>query len=651
MRAYRIQGIAVALLLSLTSGAQARPDDMATKPASAATIAAQARVRAALPRDDGQDEEFARRGFIATPRQTLIRRQDGQVVWDIAQLDWVKGDAPPSVNPSLWRHTRLLKEHGLFKITEGVWQVRGLDAANMLIVRGDSGWIVIDPLMTTETASAAMALVNEQLGQRPVSAVIYGHSHPDHFGGVRAILAPGSQPPIYAPDKLVEEAVSENVIAGNAMSRRAAYQFGISLAPGAQGYVGSGIVAASAKGGTVTLIPPTDLIKATGETRVIDGVKFEFQMVPETEAPSEMNFYLPAQRTLYVSEDATCTQHNLQTPRGALVRDGNKWAGYLTETIDLYGDRAESLVTGHCWPRFGNATITNYLALQRDNYKFIHDQTVRLMNRGATPTEIAEDLQRPAALTDQWSNRDYYGTVRHSAKGVFQRYIGWWDGIPAHLDQYPTVDLARRYVKAMGGARGVLREAKNAMAKGDYRWAAQILNDLVFAQPDNRQARALLADSYEQLGYQAESAIWRNFYLTGAAELRGLAPSHIALASPDLVAAMPTASFLDLVATRLNPARIGERAMTLVMDSSDRNEKSLLTLRNAVLVAEVGKSIPAPTVSVSGNRMALMGLFVRKMPLDKLEAAGLKVSGDRDALLALLDAIEPPPPDYPIVTP
>jgi alkyl sulfatase BDS1-like metallo-beta-lactamase superfamily hydrolase len=630
-------------------GAQA--GEAAPKPASAATIAAQTQARMTLPEDSRQDDEFVQRGFIATPAEREIRRADGHVVWHIGSLEWVKGDAPPSVNPSLWRQAKLLGSHGLYKVTEGVWQVRGIDAANMMIVSGKTGWIVIDPLMTTETASVAMKLVNENLGQRPVSAVIYGHSHPDHFGGVRAVITPGTHPPIYAPEHLITEAVAENVIAGNAMARRTGYQFGISLKAGPRGYVNSGIVEAAANGGTVTIIPPTDSIKATGETRVIDGVNFEFQVVPETEAPSEMNFYLPQLNTLYVSEDTTCTMHNVQTPRGALVRDANKWAWYITEALNLYGDRVENLVTGHCWPRFGNDAIKNYLALQRDNYKFIHDQTVRLMNRGETPTEIAEQLKVPAAISNQWSNHGYYGTVKHNAKGVFQRYIGWWDGIPAHLDQLPTTELSTHYVKAMGGAQGVLREAKAAMKRGEYRWAAQILSDLVFAAPDNKQAKALLADSYEQLGYQQESAIWRNIYLTGADELRGTAPSHMALASPDMVDAMPASAFLDLIATRLNPARIGTRTMTLVVDYGGTGDTSLVTLRNAVLVSEVGKSIAAPTVSVSGPRMLLAGLFVRKLPLDKMETAGLKVSGDKAALQVLLDAIEPPPTDYLIVTP
>jgi alkyl sulfatase BDS1-like metallo-beta-lactamase superfamily hydrolase len=652
MQCLNTKNFSCAVLIALASTRlMAQSPSSEIKPASSATLAAQAQMRASLPPDDGQDENFVHRGFIATAKDPLIRAEDGHVVWNIAQFDWIKGAAPPTVNPSLWRQMKLLGQYGLFKIADNVWQVRGFDASNMMIVKGNTGWIVIDPLFTLETASAAIALVNEQLGQRPVTAVIYTHSHADHFGGVRAVVDPAAIPPIVAPEHLVEETVSEHIIAGNAMGRRAALMFGMALKPGPQGYMGSGLTAGVHNRGTVSLIMPNDYIKQTGETRMLDGVKFEFQMVPETEAPSEMNFYLPEQRVFYVSEIATCSMHNVQTPRGALVRDTLKWAGYLTEALSLYGDRSDTLATGHCWPRFGNDVIKNYLSLQRDNYKFIHDQTVRLTNRGETPTEIAEEIKLPAAVANEWSNRGYYGTVRHNAKGVYQRYIGWWDGIPAHLNLHPPVEQGKRYVKAMGGAQHIISEAKNAMAKGDYRWSAEILNHVVFADSENRKAKELLADSYEQMGYQAESSVWRNIYLAGAAELRGGVTTIMGLESVDLVAAMPTSSFLDLLATRLNPDKIGERALTMALNVSDNNEKSLVSVRNAVLVAEVGKSIAAPTVSVSGKRKLMMGLFVKKLPLEKMEAAGLKVDGDRAALLALQNAIEAPPMDYPIVTP
>lgn len=651
----RIPGLTLFILPWLLLGASGLThanDDAEVKAASTATVAAQAQVRASLPQETGRDEDFVHRGFIATAEDPLIRAEDGRVVWDMSLLDWVKGDAPATVNPSLWRHMKLLRVHGLFKVTDGVWQVRGVDGSNLTLVGGKTGWIVIDPLMAIENAKVAMALIEEHLGKRPITGVIYTHSHPDHFGGVRALVDVSAPPPLIAPSRFMEELAAESVIAGNTMGRRASFQFGVTLEPGPQGFAGAGITPTGTTG-TTTLIPPTDLILMTGDTRVIDGVTFEFQMVPETEAPSEMNIFLPAQRTFYVSEIATCTMHNLQTPRGALVRDGLRWAGFLTEALARYGDRSDALIEGHCWPHFGNKAVKHFLSLQRDNYKFIHDQVVRRMNNGETPLEIAENLKRPAAIENEWSNHGYYATVRHNAKGVFQRYIGWWDGIPAHLNLHPPVEQGTRFVRAMGGAERVIAEAKRAMDEGDYRWSADILNHLVFAESGNDEAKRLLADSYEQMGYQAESAVWRNIYLSGAAELRrGIVPRKF-LAGPgaDVIATMPTASFLDTLATRLNPDTIGDRAMTVALEVTDTREQALLSLRNAVLVPEMDRRIDAPTLSLSGPRQLLMGLFLGGRPLAELEAAGLIVKGDRESLQALTKAIEAPVANYPIVTP
>ena len=651
------QGFLV-LFLSLTvTGALAVESEMQSKPASAATLAAQAAMLATLPQDDSRDDEFVHRGYIADAKDPIIRDKDGHIVWNVNQSDWIKGEAPKTVNPSLWRQMKLLGVHGLFKVAEGVYQVRGFDYANMAIVEGKTGWIIIDTGMTVETAKAAIDLVNDTLGKRPVTGVIYSHSHVDHFGGVRGVVDTAALPPIIAPDRLVEEITSESVIAGNAMARRAALYSGVEVPLGERGFVGNGLttgpgLTSAPTGGTVSLIPPSDQIKATGETRVIDGVKFEFQMVPQSEAPSEMNLFLPQQRTLFIAETATCSLHNILTPRGAQVRDALKWAGYLTEALSLYGDRADALMTGHCWPRFGNEAIKKYLGLQRDNYKYLHDQTVRMFNSGETPTEIAEALKQPAAIANEWSNRGYYGSVRHNVKAIYQRYLGWWDSNPAHLNLYPPVEQGKRYVKAMGGAAGVIREAKRAMAEGDYRWSAEILNHVVFADPNNRAARALLADSYEQMGYQAENAAWRTIYLTGAGELRGtVKPSHVEVAGPDIVAAISVGSFLDVLGTRMNPDKIGDRAMTMVLDVTDEGGKSLVSVHNSVLVGEVGKSTPQPSVTVSGTKAQLMALFLGSTTLEKMETQGVKVSGDRTALLALQKAIEAFPRNFPIVTP
>jgi linear primary-alkylsulfatase len=635
------------ILAVLPSGAGAEAN-FSDKPASSATLEVQARFRHSLPEDDGRDQEFARRGFIATLEDPASQRDDGHPVYDLKRVAWIEGDAPGTVNPGLWRQMKLLKIHGLFKVTEGVWQVRGFSGSNMTIVEGDSGWIIIDPLMSVEAAHKAKELMDKHLGQRPVSAVIYSHSHPDHFAGVRAFITGSDEVHVLAPEHFMEELTSEWLMAGNATSRRASFQLGTVLDAGRFAGVGISIEPDT---GTFSLIAPTMDIKKTGEKHLVDGVKFEFQMVPETEAPAEMNFFLPDHNTFYVGEITTCTMHNIQTPRGAQVRDALKWADAITDAISRYGERAESLAMGHCWPRFGKEVINEYLALQRDNYKFIHDQTVRLMNNGLTPTEIAEQLERPPAIANEWSNRGYYGTVRHNVKGVYQRYIGWWDGNPAHLDMHPPQEQARRYVGMLGGGDNIIAEAQNAMAGGDYRWSAEILNHLVFAEPDNDSARALLADSYEQMGYQAESAVWRNIYLTGAAELRGVEFREYPFASPDLAQATPLKSLLDLIATRLDPAVIGDRDISLALDITDKDETALVTVRNAVMVNQLDMVAEDPDIFVRGSQIMLAGLFLQQAPLVELEKDGLEIRGNRELLEVLQGAIGQPPKNYPIVTP
>ena len=481
-----VSAVALALVTS-----PARADD--AKPASPATIAAQRAVAAALPADDGTDARFAQQGFVATRADPLIRNAEGRPVWNLEAYRFVEGAAPDTVNPSLWRHIALLRRHGLFQVAEGVWQVRGFDVSNMTVIRGKTGWIVIDPLTTRETAKAALELVDAQLGKRPVVAVIYSHSHADHFGGVRGLLDgtahEAASLAVIAPAGFIEEAASENVMAGAAMGRRANYQFGAFLTPGPQGQIGSGI-GTGIPAGEQTLIAPTEIIEKTGETRVIDGVKLEFQMVPGSEAPAEMNVFIAPASTFLAAEIATCSLHNILTPRGAKVRDARAWAGYLDEALRLYAPRSEAIVSSHCWPRFGRADLTAWLAGQRDNYRHLHDQTVRLMNRGETMDEIAEAVTPPAALAGQWSNHGYYGTYRHNTKAIYQFYLGWYDAVPAHLDQLPPTTRAVKYVAAMGGASKVLGLARKAMAAGDYRWSSDLLNSWSSpSQATNRRAR------------------------------------------------------------------------------------------------------------------------------------------------------------------
>ncbi len=642
---------ALSALLMASTVTVAQTPDPAPKPASPGTLAAQAKARAALPDDDGRDLKFATRGFIATLADPILRNARGEPIYNLDAYAWVKGKAPDTVNPSLWRHIGMLGKHGLFKVGDGIWQVRGFDLSNMTILAGKTGWIVVDPLTRRETAKAALALVNDKLGNRPVSAVIYTHSHTDHFGGVRGLFEGGQATvPILAPEHFVEEAASENVIAGPAMGRRAQYQFGTALKPGPQGQMGSGI-GASLPGGEITLVAPTDMIRATGETRVIDGVALEFQMVPESEAPAELNIMIPEKRALLIGEIAVCTQHNILTPRGALVRNAAKWAGYLTEALRLYADRSDTLIASHCWPRFGKTEVRDFLTAQRDNYKYLHDQSVRLMNKGLNATELAEQIVPPAAIANEWSTHGYYGTYNHNAKAIYQRYLGWYDANPANLNPHVPTERARRYVSAIGGAEKVVALARAAMAEGDYRWSSDLLNQLVFAEPGNAEAKALLADSYEQQGYQAEGSLWRNMFLSAASELRtGVKPADTGVAV-DMVAAIPTAMMLDSIATRLDPAAIGARRMTLNFVFADKGEKAAVSIGNAVMVSEMGQAHARPDATLTGPRQLFLALFFLKSPLAALEAGGLKVEGKRDAVVALQAAIETPEPGFAIVTP
>lgn len=653
MRSIRhIATLQAAGFVLLASAAQAQGE--AAKPASPATIAAQRAVAAALPADDGTDLAFATRGFVATRADPLIRNAQGKPVWNLDAYRFVDGAAPDTVNPSLWRHIGLLRRHGLFAVADGVWQVRGFDVSNMTVIRGRTGWIMIDPLTTRETAAAALELVNTQLGTRPVSAVIYSHSHADHFGGVRGLFGGGDAAPkgvaVIAPAGFVEEAASENVMAGAAMGRRANYQFGAFLTPGPQGQMGSGI-GTGIPAGEQTLLAPTDTIEKTGETRIVDGVKLEFQMVPGSEAPAEMNVFIAPASTFLAAEIATCSLHNILTPRGAKVRDARAWAGYLDEALRVYAPRSEAIVSSHCWPRFGRADLSAWLAGQRDNYRYLHDQTVRLMNRGETMDEIAEAVVPSPALAQQWSNRGYYGTYRHNTKAIYQFYLGWYDAVPAHLDPLPPTQRAVKYVAAMGGAKKVIALARKAMAAGDYRWSSDLLNQLVFAEPANNAARALLADSYEQQGYQAESAIWRNQFLSAARDLREGPQARPPGQSADLVSAIPTQMLIDSLSTRYDPARLGGRRLAVRFTLPERGEIATLEANGAALIGRVGSSSEPVDVRITAPRRALLGLMFLKLPLAQIEAAGVKVEGDRAALQALLDAIDPLPGGFNIAEP
>ena len=646
--------LVLALLVGCAPTSVLAMEQAGNKPASAATIAEQQRVSTSLPKEDGRDAEFADRGYLGTLADPIIKTRDGKPVWNLDAYGWMEGKAPDTVNPSLWRHMTLLRKHGLYALSDNMWQVRGFDVSNMTVIKGKTGWILIDPLTTRDTAAAALRLVNDKLGARPVTAVIYSHSHGDHFGGVRGVVdeadVKAGKVAIIAPEHFLAETASENVMAGSAMGRRANYQFGGNLTPGPQGQMGSGIGKGIA-GGDITLISPTVDVRKTGEVREVDGVALEFQMVPETEAPAEMNVYVPASKTFLAAEIATCSLHNILTPRGAKVRDAHAWAGFLNEAANLYGDRSETIASSHCWPRFGQNEVKGWLTGQRDNYRYLHDQTVRMMNKGMTQAEIAEALKAPPVIANQWFNKGYYGTYSHNSKAIYQYYLGWYDAVPANLNPHPPEVRSTKLVAAMGGAKKVLAEAKKALAAGDYRWSSDLLNSLVFANPKNTEGRALLADSYEQQGYQAESAIWRNMFLSAARDLREGVKASITTQSIDMISAIPTGLLLDSVATRLDPAAINDRSLTINFAFTDRNEKAKVSVGNAVMFSEMGAAHTAPAASVSGPRQLFLALLFLKMPLTQLEGAGLKVEGDRAAVEALQASLDPMPGPFNIAEP
>lgn len=605
---------------------EGRPALSATgKSATATTRAANEAFARSLPFEDDRDFELAARGQLATESPLRILADDGSVAWDMTTYAFIEGDAPDTVNPSLWRQAKLNKLNGLFEVVDGIYQVRGYDLSNISFIRSETGWIVLDPLITVEAARAALGLVNRTLGERPVVAVIYSHSHADHFGGVRGVVDPedvaAGRVRIVAPEGFIDHAVSENVLAGSAMTRRAAYMYGRLLPAGEQGRVDAGLGKTTSIG-RVSVIPPTDVISETGTTLTIDAVEIVFQNTPNAEAPAEMMFYFPQWKAFYAAEEASATFHNLYTLRGAQVRNGSDWAHWLDEAIDLFGADFEVVFGGHHWPRWGREEGVAYLASQRDLYKYVHDQTLHYANLGWTPLEIAEVLKLPPSLAKEWFNRDYYGTLSHNSKATYQLYLGFFDGNPANLNPYPPVEAGRRYVELAGGAGALLANARAAYDRGDYRWVAEIVNHLVFAEPGNREARWLQADALEQLGYQAESGPWRNFYLTGAQELRELdrdaQAATTSMSSSDILAGMSSDLFFDYMAVGLDGQKAAGEEITLDLEFPDRNERWLLEVKNGVLRYHASRHVADPTMVLRIDRPDFVGVLSGAVSLPKL---------------------------------
>jgi alkyl sulfatase BDS1-like metallo-beta-lactamase superfamily hydrolase len=606
-----------------------------------------------LPFHDTRDFDDADRGFIAALSPCVIKAADGRVVWDNDVYSFLGGPAPTSVHPSLWRQSTLAAKQGIYEVVPGIYQVRGFDLSNISFIEGDTGIIVIDPLVSTEVAAAALALYRAHRGgDRPVVAVIYTHSHVDHFGGVLGVTTQADVDAgavaVLAPEGFTTHAVQENVYAGPAMTRRATYMYGTLLARGPQGQVGCGL-GQTPSTGEVAIIVPTIDIRTTGETHTIDGVEIEFQMAPGTEAPAEMHFYFPQFRALCMAENATHNLHNLLTLRGALVRDPHAWSGYLTEAIDTFAERTDVVFASHHWPTWGKEHIVEFLSLQRDLYAYLHDQTLRLLNQGYTGVEIAEMFQMPPALEQAWHARGYYGSVSHNVKAVYQRYMGWFDGNPARLWPHPPEALAPRYVEALGGIDRVVELAQAAFDSGDFRWAATLLDHAIFTDSDHSGARALYADTLEQLGYGAECATWRNFFMCGAAELRGgNFGTAVQATSPTLLSQLTPEQIFDSLAIRVNGPRSWDLDITVDITFADLDANYRLALRNGVFVQ---RKVPADpetaTVTVKlASKFRLLGVAV-----GDFSSPGLEVSGDQTALQSLLGVLDEPDPSFNIVTP
>jgi alkyl sulfatase BDS1-like metallo-beta-lactamase superfamily hydrolase len=633
------------------------------KPASPGTVTENHEAAARYALEDRTDFALADRGLIA-PFAEKLRDREGRVIFDPAQFDYLAENAacPESVNPSLWRQSQIIRKGGLYRVVDGLYQVRGNDIANLTVVEGEDGLVVIDCTASVEAATLGMAMIREHVSDKPVVAVIYTHTHVDHYGGVKGVVdvadVAGGKVPILAPGTLASFdrlAIGENVIAGNAMSRRAAYAFGGLLEPGPTGFVTCGIGIASVPGVTLSYISPTDPITTTGTVRELAGLEFEFLYAPDTEAPEEMHIWIPQLKALTCAENANHTLHNIQTLRGARTRDARNFARYLDETLERWGDEAQVHYGPHTWPVWGNEAVVDLLASQRDVYKYIHDQALRLANQGYTPLEAAEEVELPEELGRAWHNRGYHGTVHHDVRAVFAKELGMWDGDPVSLHPHPPVATARRFVDLIGADR-IIAEGERALEGGDYRWAAQVLHLLVFAEPDNQPARLLQADAYEQMGYQAEGPQWRGVFLSAAKELRaGVAPAPYTTASADTILAMPVGILFDFAAVHLNGPRAADAELRIDFVFTDAaaedDRRWRMWVRRGVLNARRGAG-PDAQLTVTGAKAVLTEVILKPADADKLAAAGkLVLDGDGAVLKeygSLLDAFDP---DFDIVTP
>jgi alkyl sulfatase BDS1-like metallo-beta-lactamase superfamily hydrolase len=618
--------------------------DNTRKPASEHTVRVHNDALASVGNLQPIDFERAKKGLIAKHPTGVIAGLRGNS-WDVSKYDFVTGDAPPSVHPSLWRQAQLNNIHGLFEVAPGVWQARGYDISNVTFIAGTAGWVIIDPLTTEATARACLELANAQLGERPVTAVIYTHSHTDHFGGVLGVTnhddVAAGRCRVIAPVGFMLATVAENAIGGTAMNRRSAYQFGFTLPANPQGHVDCGLGKGIPVGGQTGLIAPTEDITHTGQELVVDGIRIIFQLTPETEAPAEMNFYFPDHRWLCLAENCSQNMHNLVPIRGAQVRDALAWSKYIGEAMAMFGEKTDVLFNSHHWPVWGENDIHTYLVLQRDLYRWMHDQTMRFANRGLTPLEIAEALKLPPEFEAHGHTRGYYGSLIHNVKAVYQRYLSWYDGNPARLHPHPPTEAGTRYVDFMGGADSLLAKAQTSFAAGDYRWVAEVVNHLVFADPTNTAARALQADALEQLGYQSESATLRNAYLTGAQELRSGPPPGVEMRGQALAAALSIELMFDVLAIRLKAEEVAGITLETNWHFTDVDEHWVLGLSNRALHATPNQVEDAADASVTTTKATLQSVFGGRTTIpEAIEAGTIAITGNAASLLSIFGHLE-----------
>ena len=593
---------------------------------------------------DRTDFENAERGLVARLEPGVIKAADGRVVYDAdAFTKTMAGDRPDTVHPSLWRQSQLTAIQGLFEVTDGIYQLRGIELSNMTVVEGQTGVIVIDPAVSAEVSAAGLALYREHRGDRPVTAVIYTHSHIDHFGGVLGVVDAGTDVPIVAPEHFLEHAVSENVYAGVAMLRRGVYHTGGGLPVSVTGQVGVGLGSGTSSG-TVGLLAPTLDITHTGQEETLDGVRIVFQLTPGTEAPAEMNFHFPDRRALCLAENVTHNLHNLLTLRGAEVRDARVWSRYIAEAIELFADSTDVAFTSHHWPTWGTENVVRFMTQQRDLYAYLHDQTLRLLNQGYVGSEIAEMIEIPPALDAAWHTHGYYGSVSHNVKAIYQRYLGWYDGNPAHLWQHPPEAAATRYVQAIGGIDATIAKAHEFADAGDLRFAAELASHAVFADTSSEPAKTLLAEVLTRLGYGSECATWRNNYLTGAQELGGTIAAA-PVSSAGMAAALTITQLFDSLAIRIDGKRAWDTTASIHWHFTDTGESYRMELSNGALIHHPTSRTEPADLTVTLTRPQLLDM------LGGAGTDGVQFDGDPKTLTAIVGLTDQPDPAFPIVTP